>query len=808
MKKVFFTKAIFIFSVCFSIISPVDTISQTNPETQTKNEKRVKFLIKKGNSEFRFGDYIGALPLYLELLQYDSTNFLYNYRAAMCYLKSNVETQKSVKYFEAANKYKVINDGVTFDFHYYKGQAYHITNRFDEAIGSFTIAKTFPNSIDSLADKEIKQCEFAKELMKVKTDARVFKLGTTVNSIYPDHSPLMLPDQSALIFTSARKGSTGGAITPDEGDFFEDIYISKKLPQIDFVNQTKVTKVSELPVFSAAENASILNTRRNDACLAISPDGSVLYLYRKNKIWRSHITNGKFDRPKKTRFSVLKKMDLEPSIYFTSDGKEIYFVSDRLGGYGGKDIYKSVLQADDTWGKPQNLGETINSELNEESPFFDTEEQTLYFSSQGHNSIGGFDVFKSKLQKDKWGEPANLGFPINSGTNDVFYTYDKKQNAGYFTTMRKEGVGNYDIFMIKKLQPITVSLAATYSDSLKPKNLKITIMNLADPNSLKTLSVNPRITVNYESNKEYVMLVPRYNADSILDTLYFRTPETVDNYNSVQEIVYAPMKNNRGLLIGYKTTIYNAFFDIEKEIQKSGVRNQKALMRAFPMCKEIIPALSYYKNENLTKEEEYSKFLRYIKPDRKNFKIYTQTNYVDTSDFDVIYKKQDSLAALSDMQSIEARPVGYTKTTHAPDVKNESKAKEEEYFVSEDLVEFKPVHFDLSKSDFLSKYDDELNEVAGFMKNNKDAFLELRGYTDTLGTVEFNKVLSLDRAIMVKKTIVKKGVAPERIKAEGRGEELAPTIIQGGKKIEPEKNNRRVIFIITDPTGELYKKKK
>ncbi len=802
----FFKKIMLIVAVLTLMLKSYDAIAQTN------NDDRISFLNKKANNRFLFNDYNNALPLYLELLKYDSTKFLYNFRAGFCYLKSNQETAKSIKYFEAARKYKAINDGATFEFHYYMGYAYHITNRFDEAIESFTIAKTFPNTIDSIADKEIKQCELAKSLKQKKTNIRVFCLSNTVNSIYPDYSPLMLPDQSALIFTSTRKGSTGGRTTIDGGDFFEDIYIARNSSKTSTsVKPANGVKTNDSPVFSNAENAGpLINTNTNDASIALSPDGGVFYMYRKNKVWKSFVSGGKLGVPKKFRTSVLLKSDVAPSLYFTMDGKEMYFVSSRPGGYGGKDIYKAVLQVDGTWGAAQNLGASINTNLDEESPFFDLDEQTLYFSSQGHNSIGGFDVFKSKLQKNSWSEAENLGMPLNSGTDDIFYSYDKNKNIGYYTTMRKEGVGNYDIFMVKNTQPINVSLLATYLGDLAPKNLKVTVMNMEDVGSLKTLPVNQRTDVSYKSNSEYLMLIPRYNSDSILDTLYFKTPETCDTYNSLQEIVYEPMKNYRGLLIGYKTTIYNAFFDIEKEIQKSGVRNQKVLQKDFPMCREVIPALSYYKKDNLTQDEEYSKFVKYIKPDRKNFKIYTQTNYIDTSNFEMIYKTQDSLARISAMQGSGTSNTTSSVVTHKhkSEPKNESKhidALEANKVKNDNLVTFKPLHFDLSKSEFTLKYENELNEVANFMKDNKDAFLELRGYTDSLGTEKFNKALSLDRAITVKKLIVKKGVAAERVKAEGMGEEIAP--VAKDEQVEVEKNNRKVLFIITNAKGEPYLKK-
>jgi outer membrane protein OmpA-like peptidoglycan-associated protein/tetratricopeptide (TPR) repeat protein len=810
------------------------TLTIFNSNAQTSEKEQV--LARKANVKYSFYDYNKALPLFLELLKMDSTNFSYNYKAGVCYLKSNLETAKSVKYLEAARKGKAITDGASYDFFYYLGTAYHLTNKFDEAIEAYNLAKTFPNAVDSLLDQGITQCELGKKLMQAPSDAKVFVLGKNVNTIYPDYSPIMLSDNSALIFTSTRKGSTGDKKSIEGGDYYEDIYVSKNT----VINTSGNSNVA-LPDFAKAKNiGSSINTKSNDALISTSADGRALIVYRKNKLFQSDIYNGKFGNPKRLKLPVLNKLDITPSLFFTTDGSTLYFVSSRPGGYGGKDIYKSIKQDDGKWGLPVNLGPVVNSSMDEESPFFDSETNTLYFSSQGHNSIGGYDVFKTKLTKDdNWLQPESMGYPINSGTDDIFYMYNRWDNTGYFSTMRADGVGNYDIYMVRFIQPIKVALYATYSGNLMPKNLKIKILGPEQKDSMQ-VSVNQKNEVTYKSNKQYKMLIPRYNSDSILDTLRFKTPESLSDFSAYQEINFEPVKNNKGLLIGYKTSVYNVFFDMEKEIEKTGLRKTQSFLAKFPFCRTIKPSMQIYAKDKLTKEEEYSAFVRSIKPDHKNFKIYSQTSYIDTSSFELIYKIQDSIAAAEEKTSAYLKTMD-TNPQDASSVKNEKsktanvneikednsntkkqaelKAAEkntkedrgatvntksktedkksessssEKAKVSSSNNNFGVIYFSPVSSEVDKKHEEEIMKAAEYMKQNKKALLEIRGYSDATGNEEFNTVLSEDRALAVKRMLMAQGIPSERMKAIGMGVE---------KNVETQKgetgNIRRVEFVVS-----------
>jgi outer membrane protein OmpA-like peptidoglycan-associated protein len=225
--------------------------------------------------------------------------------------------------------------------------------------------------------------------------------------------------------------------------------------------------------------------------------------------------------------------------------------------------------------------------------------------------------------------------------------------------------------------------------------------------------------------------------------------------NCFQEIVYEPVKNYKNLVIGYKTTVYNVFFDIKKEMQQNGMLNPK--------------------------DEDYAKYTRLLKADDKIFKIYSQTSYIDTSSFALAYKTKDSVDLKNAVKPIVAKISRHIK-----------KSKE-----------FGSIYFELSKSDFDNKYEKEVEKVAQYLKNNKNVFLELHGYTDSLGSERFNDALSEDRALVVKRMIIKHGIPSERIKAIGMRVEKLPVVVsskRNKKELEEMlKNDRRVDFIVIKP---------
>jgi outer membrane protein OmpA-like peptidoglycan-associated protein len=192
--------------------------------------------------------------------------------------------------------------------------------------------------------------------------------------------------------------------------------------------------------------------KHHESVISMSPDGKKLYVYRDNKIFEIDMDNVKKENPKK----MSKKINFayyQNHAYISKDGKTLYFTSEAKGGVGGVDIYKSQKVSDGVWGKPENLGPNINTVYDEDAPFLSDDGNTLYFASRGHPGYGNFDIYKSTLVNGVWGKPENLGAPINSPAHDIFMVQNRDGNIGFFSSGRKGGKGDMDIYKINYLNP-------------------------------------------------------------------------------------------------------------------------------------------------------------------------------------------------------------------------------------------------------------------------------------------------------------------------------------------------------------------
>ncbi|MCP4461030.1 MAG: peptidoglycan-associated lipoprotein, partial [Cytophagales bacterium] len=203
---------------------------------------------------------------------------------------------------------------------------------------------------------------------------------------------------------------TGSSEQDDPDDLYEDIYMTTKNPQ---------------GKWSDPINLENINTDSHDASVGLSPDGQQLIVYLAEKgggdlFYCNRNEDGSWQKPVAYPKQINNPTSNEPHATISSDGKTLYFVSNRSGGFGGFDLYKTEMNERGEWGKPVNLGEPINTSADEDAPFLDLDGKTLYFSSNGHPGLGEFDIFKASWDSETsaWAQPQNMGFPINSPSSD------------------------------------------------------------------------------------------------------------------------------------------------------------------------------------------------------------------------------------------------------------------------------------------------------------------------------------------------------------------------------------------------------
>ena len=533
---------------------------------QNKKAFEIKFL--SANEVYQAGNYFQALPMYLGLYHEDTTNANINYLVGSCYLKAESGKANAAPYLERAQLHisPHYKDGSADERNAplltYKilGDAYHFHSKFEKAIQCYENYRRemlFYKINDAVnlkdADRKIAMCQIAKKLVASPVRVKIENMGKALNSPYADYSPVLTADQSTMIFTSRRAGSTGGQ-TYDGGRFYEDIYISHYADK----------------VWSVAENIGApINTDGNEASVGISPDGQEILIYKDDNgdgnIYSTTLNGDVWSTPVKLNSNINSKY-WEPSAFISADGSAIYFSSNRPGGFGGRDIYVSQKTEQGDWGKAVNMGALINTAYDEDSPFIHPDGITLFFSSNGNKTMGGFDIFYSSLSDDgsKWMEPVNVGYPINSPDDDIFYVVSPDKTKAYYSSFKEGGYGEKDNYMItfldQKKAPLTLvkGLVKDRSNAV-PKNVVITV---TDNETEKVVGV---YKPNTKTGQYMFILTPgknyniSYEAEGFLFYSENRYIAKNTNYNELYKVIELPP-----VIVGSKIALNNIFFDFDK----------------------------------------------------------------------------------------------------------------------------------------------------------------------------------------------------------------------------------------------------
>jgi LPXTG-motif cell wall-anchored protein len=436
-----------------------------------------------------YEEYNEALPMYMDLLKVDPKNTNYKYRIGQCLINIDGRKREAVSYLEAAVKNinpkykegKFKETGAPYDAYYYLANAYRINNQLDKALSTYEMFKRNldPKVYDTaVVNLQIESCKNAKELMKVPLYIKKVNLGEIINSQYSDLNPVVSGDQSVMVYNR---------LTP----FQEALLFTRK------VHGKWTEPRNIIPDLGLGQESGNYAT-------SLSQDGRELYIYRRGEDFDGNIYVTK--RVSDDKWSNLVKLnDNINSKYWEShatishDGKKLYFTSNRKDSYGGLDIYVSERDSADAWKPAKNLGPVINTPYNEESPFLGKDDKTLFFSSRGHFNIGGYDIFYSTLlDNGQWSVPLNMGYPINTTDEDIFFDPINDGYQAYYSLIDSGGYGASDIYLIEifsKDHPrkffvrgiVQVKdLLSMFSDSIK-----VSALNLEDPNAKVVVYTNP-----------------------------------------------------------------------------------------------------------------------------------------------------------------------------------------------------------------------------------------------------------------------------------------------------------------------------
>lgn len=739
-------------AVCFS---------QPLPDTSKTSDK---VLFEAAEEYFFLENYEKALSLYKILLGRNQNNSNWNFHIGLCYLNSPTEYNRAINHFERAasnvserskdNSYQ--EEKAPLVTYLYLGNAYHRNYRFEEAIVTYKKFQTYLAGknpyYSSLVEHKIKTCKNAMELVANPVNMIIHNLGPEVNSPYPDYSPVISVDESILLFTSRRPENIGGKVD-DNGKYFEDIYLS-------YLSE------NEKGWLPAKNVGAPINTSGHEATIGTSVDGQILFIYKDDadsgSVYMTSMQGENWSVPEKMVGDMNSK-HWESHATLSADGNTLYFTSSRPGGFGGKDIYRCKKLPNGQWSKAMNLGPVINTPFEEDSPFLQPGSNTLYFSSQGHKCMGGFDIFYSNFTDTGitggWTVPENIGYPVNTTGDDIFFVPTVDNKRAYYSSFAEGSFGDKDIYMLtfpeKEESKLTVltGLVSDRNGKLPPG----VVISVEDANSGDFVG---QYLPNSRTRK-YLFILSR-------DQSYKITYEA-DGYHTVSN-TYKLEAGKEYLSTGMVFTLKEVIME-KKELGTVGVFGTVTDIQ-----KKIIQNANITVTDNSTKKvignfsSDHQGRFSFILERGKNYNVsFEAEGYLFQSE-NVNLPKE--LVYSSIERNVVLQPI-----------------------VSGSKNILKNIFFDFNKATLRSESFVELDRMYALLSERSNIKVEISGHTDNKGDDKLNLKLSDKRAKAVMEYLVKKGIKKDRLSAKGygKGQPITTNDTDEGRQL-----NRRVEMKIVE----------
>jgi outer membrane biosynthesis protein TonB len=469
--------------------------------------------------------YIKAYEIFDKLHSRYPKEIDYQFKLGICCINYAEKKGRAIEIFKDMKaKYK------TLEVEVYLGKAYHRNYKFDEGIATLKplveiLSKSVKKEDKALLDDvnlTLMNCENGKYLMANKIFADVKNIGGPINTTELEGVPIITADESMLIYTYVGTKSTGGKLNealqsdPINGLFRADIYMS--------------TRDATGTAWNKPEAMKTLNTLGEDAAIAISPSGQTLFTFLSSgtnpgDIMVSKLVGNEFTTPVALNGNINTVDYWEGSCSISADGKFLYFASERPEGFGGRDIWVSE-NIDGDWGPAVNMGPNINTPYNDDAPFIHPDGITLFFSSQGHQSIGGYDIMFALKEGNEWTKPKSMGIPLNTTEDDSYYVINSKGDKGYFSSDRNGNgaLGQQDIYMVTPgilgEKPIVALIKGTVYGDDRPIEAKIEVVKTAQKQNIGPF------TSNNKTGKYLMALSPGF---------VYRIKVTAEGYDFIEE---------------------------------------------------------------------------------------------------------------------------------------------------------------------------------------------------------------------------------------------------------------------------------
>lgn len=687
-----------------------------------------------------------------KLLEKNPTNCNYNYRKAYLLLYGQFKPMEAIPHFVLASStisknydmYSHKEKGAPIDVFFHLGKAYHLDEQISKAKESyqkFIDDSRKQSELIPVAQLRITQCDVASNLIANPKKIEINNLGARINSTMPEYAPAISLDGSALYFTAKRQWEDRSSDPYRDMMFYhypEDIYLS--------------LRNEETEIFGRPKRLDFCDSKTNEASISVSSDERKIYTYSDSEgngdIYFSDFRKNEFTTQQHLDESKINTKYWETHATVAPDGQSMYFVSDRPGGYGKRDIYQVIKLPDGTWSEPINLGPQINTSEDEDSPFLAVDNKTMYFASNGASSMGDFDIFIAvRDENNNWSDPINLGYPFNSTGDDVFYTTTSDGTEGYLTSFRKGTLGDKDIYQVK-------------NDFLKVQNAAILTgtIRMSDGSKIPDDTYMTLSCTNCGNTKE-IVIMPR-----IRDGVFFSTLEKCREYELK---LYADSTSD------YFTDHFSTKCDKEyEEVVKNYILDVKR--------NKIVPDIIYSMDGTIA-DRSTAALLENAKVEIIDLKSNTviESHITDKSGAFVSKLVDGKMHGDVLNYEIKVSKSDYITQTFvlAITLGNDSHIKLS-YLIEKDqagtnvgdLVAINPIYFDLNKSDIRPDAKIELDKIVKIMNDNPKMKIELSSHTDCRNSKAYNLALSDRRAKSSANYIKKRITNPARIYGKGYGE--------------------------------------
>jgi outer membrane protein OmpA-like peptidoglycan-associated protein len=721
--------------------------------------------LQNANKLFSVRNYKEAISEFETVVQSGTADAQVYYKLGKSYasLDQIDDRLKGIVYFEKAEQLGL--NPLPPNFYLDLGDLYYQDEQLKKSIAVFEKYHTTVRDARQKSEVNLKilQAKHALLIMRTERQVSIKQLEPNVNTEYTEYNPVVSADESVMAFTGLRP-NTGRTRTGEK--MIEEIFISQ----------------NQLGAWSVPQKIEV-KVETNLGTAGLSADGQEMIIYLQTgpgngDLFIMRKEGSGWGRPTPMGDNINTRFN-ETTASLTPDGKTLYFASDRPGGYGGLDIYKSEKEADGSWGKAANLGPNINSKYDEDAPFIHPNQQILFFTSNNpEKSIGGKDILKSDLQANGWGPSVNMGYPINTTSNDNYFTLIADGSRGYFSSDRKGSMGGQDIYQLEMPEdyetiPLTMIKGRILdAETHKPLPTKIYMVDNQTKEKIDYV-YNP----NPATGDYLVILPPNKNYDMIIEsdgflpyTLNIDVPNQTSFYQLYQKIFLKTIRQF-DVVVGQEVEVKNAFYNTQNEQVKENRKDFEAQLiqadsiDAYELMSSLIEAGDQDGIDYLVELLSRIDPLDAVDFDEgKNDKLQAakRVYYFDESDESKFEQK------LVDGQTIFSLPTMFV-TKEAEEQKIKAKEIIAVDFDKKLLNKTVKIYFDAGKSELDKKYLSELNLLLEALKNNPGLGIEISGFASQEGDADFNKKLSNERAIAVLNYINTRGVVRRRIIAKGYG---------------------------------------